>query len=175
MSEEPIDVIAAGGAATLAAILRDAPQPKLRRVVLLDPDDRGDGTPFDPTLCPSGGHLLRLWDRLRLERLKTPTTTPRDGAAVRGRYENLDLLGRYGWDAVSRLAEIPAWDRLVAAGADREAALLSDEYTQIVVTGVDRRGRVERHADAAGGVTLVAGTTSDPFREALAVLDQTAA
>lgn len=164
------DIVAAGGSAALAAALLDAAPDKIGKILLLDPDDRGDGTPFDATLCPSGGHLLRLWDRLRFERMRPPKATPGDPTTVRGRYESLALLGRYGWDAVQRVQAIPAWDRLMAALVLREAALRDSDKVTTVLTGVDRRGNLAAGRANSPRVIEVPGIADAPFAIALSLL-----
>lgn len=165
------DVVAAGGAAALATALLDALPERIGAMVMLDPEDRGDGTPFDAGICASGGHMLRLWDRLRFERMRPPAATPEDPATVRGRYESLDLLGRYGWDAVQRIEGIPAWDRLVAALAGEERSALRSSRARYVLTGIDRRGKVPPGGLDEDRATLVAGQADAPFATAMSFLE----
>ena len=165
-----VDLIAGGSSAALAAVLKQRLGSSIAGVILLDPDARSDGTAFDATLCPSGGHLLRLWDRLRFERLKTPAGTPHDPASVRGRYESLEQLGRLGWHAVERMQDIPAWDRLVRDIADREMELLAAHGARVVITGIDRRGGFACGGYANAEPILLAGVANTSFRAAVSLL-----
>ncbi len=169
MGEASFDVMASGGATALAEILGEKLADRIGRIVLVDQDDRGGDSDFDTTLCDAGGHLLRLWNRLQLERLRPPTATPENPASVRGRYESLALLGRYSWDAVQRIEDIPAWDRLVAFASAAEERMSSSPDVLTVVTGVDNRGNLPdgRHADAR---VRLFGVSDAPFGEAMALL-----
>lgn len=169
MGEAGFDVVASGGATQLAGMLAEKLAGRIGRVVLVNQDERADGAPFDATLCDAGGHLLRLWNRLRLERLRPPTETPLVPASVRGRYESLALLGRYSWDAVQRFEGIPAWDRLVGFASATGASTASLPNALTVVTGVDNRGRLAEGRDADAAVRL-SGICEAPFGEALALL-----
>lgn len=163
----PLDVAAAGGACALAAALAEGLGTRVDRLTLIDRDDRSDGTPFDPTVCRSGGHLLRLWDRLRFERMRPPQATPEEPAGVRGRYESLDLLGRYSWDAVQNMDRIPAWDRLVAALESAEDRVAAGGNVVTVATGIDARGALPAGSRASRASHHVRGIADAPFAAAL--------
>ncbi|MGB6119610.1 MAG: hypothetical protein WBF87_15455, partial [Mesorhizobium sp.] len=139
------------------------------KVTLIDRDDRGDGTPFDPSICASGGHMLRLWDRLRFERMRPPKATPDDPATARGRYESLDLLGRYSWDAVQNIERLPQWDRLVSTLEAAEDRFVQKPGVVTVVTGVDARGSLPGNERAARAVHQVRGIVDAPFAAALSL------
>lgn len=95
------------GRALATALLRS------RRIARLLVIETGPARPardtFDGAFCPSGGHLLRLWDRLRFAGL---------GDAGEGRHESLERLGRLSWTALASFQDIPAWDGLLANAAE---------------------------------------------------------
>lgn len=170
IADSGLCIAAAGGACAVASALFVALGEKARQLVLLDQDDRGDGTPFDPTLCSSGGHLLRLWDRLRFERMRPPRATPDEPSSVRGRYESLDVLGRYSWDAVGNIALVPAWDNLVAALAESEERVAGMPGVTTVATGIDRRGSLLPADRSARAAVQLPGIADAPFASAIALL-----
>lgn len=164
-----LDLIASGGASAVAAALAEDLGAQLGTIMLVDQDDRSDGTPFDPAICASGGHMLRLWDRLRLERMRPPAATPEKPANVRGRYESLDLLGRTSWDAVQNLDRIPDWDRLVAALEPAERQVEGKAGVVTVATGIDARGAIPDGTRAARASHRIHGIVDAPFAAALAL------
>ena len=64
---------------------------------------------FDSTLCPSGSHLLRYWDRWRFEKLFSPATARSSDAIRRGASEDLATLGSF---TLAALDALPVWQEI---------------------------------------------------------------
>jgi pimeloyl-ACP methyl ester carboxylesterase len=105
-----IDLLTFGYSSALLPGLRAAFGEALGTVIAVDPPcDTELPEPFDSTLCPSGSHLLRYWDRWRFEALFSPATA-RSGDAIRkGATEDLATLSRFVLSAIDAL---PVWQEM---------------------------------------------------------------
>jgi pimeloyl-ACP methyl ester carboxylesterase len=132
------DILTFGYGAALLPGLRAACGDALGMAIAIDPPfDTQLPEPFDSTLCPSGSHLLRYWDRWRFEALFTPATA-RSSAAIRsGATEDLATLSCFVLHAIDAL---PAWQEMEAelapflAGRWLEALRSSDH---LVFSSID--------------------------------------
>lgn len=106
------DVVAFGYSAALLPALHTALGNAVGQVIAVDaPLDRELPAPFDATLCPSGGHLLRWWDRWRFEKLFSPSSAHSAAAIRSGAAEDLATLGRF---ILCSLDALPHWPTIEA-------------------------------------------------------------
>jgi pimeloyl-ACP methyl ester carboxylesterase len=106
-----LDVVAFGYSALLIPSLRRALGDAVGQVVAVDAPMSGQPHAFDATLCPSGSHLLRFWDRWRLERLFSPWSDRSSQAIRKGASENLDTLAGF---VLAALGALPVWPEIEA-------------------------------------------------------------
>lgn len=121
-----VDVLAVGHGALLLAPLAAALGGRCGRLQALDPPlaallapPPGEAPPADAP-CPSGSHLVRLWDRARLHALAYPDWHPRAGAP-RALPEDLDGLDRWVRAALPSLSRPGIARHLAAARARPES------------------------------------------------------
>lgn len=134
---------------------------RIARVLVVEAASAPPSKAFDPRLCASGGHLLRLWDRLRFKGL---------GASERPRHESLERLGRLAWSAIGAAEQIPAWDRLIgnfAAAADGE---LLGERIMLLKAGVHAREALA--GSSVPDLGFEPGPPNRPLAAALRMLSQ---
>jgi pimeloyl-ACP methyl ester carboxylesterase len=107
---ERLDILAFGYSAALIPALRAALGDRLHKVIAVDaPMDMQPPEIFDSTLCPSGSHLLRYWDRWRFEKLFSPATARSSDAIRHGASEDLATLGRF---TLAALDALPVWQEI---------------------------------------------------------------
>lgn len=107
---ECLDILAFGYSAALIPALRTALGERLRKVIAVDaPLDVQAPEIFDSTLCPSGSHLMRFWDRWRFEKLFSPATARTSDAIRRGASEDLAALGSF---TLAALDALPVWQEI---------------------------------------------------------------
>jgi hypothetical protein len=123
------DLLTFGYSSALLPGLRAAFGEALGTVIVVDPPCHTElPEPFDSTLCPSGSHLLRYWDRWRFEALFSPATA-RSGDAIRkGATEDLATLCRFVLSAIDAL---PVWREMEA----ELAPLLAGRWAQALWPG----------------------------------------
>jgi len=161
-----VDLIAHHSTAGLAAVTKAKLGKKCGRVAILDPLPGAQPAPFDATLCASGGHLLRLWDRIRFRRLTADGMPNASSERRMGLYEDLGRIGRLSWDAVSSFAIIPAVERALATLQRDAEELVADPTTLCVFSGVDHL----RFSDAipkSASTILQNGPPKQPLADAL--------
>ncbi len=116
-----IDLLALGHGGLLVAPLAQAVGDRLGRIQLIEPPLpailSGTDTPPDETPTADGTHLLRFWDRLRMEGLFHPGWHPEAGQPT-GRPESLDGLGDWAMAALPAL-QTPQIGRFLAAARAR--------------------------------------------------------
>jgi len=159
------DLLTFGYSAALLPGLRAACGEALGTVIAVDPPcDIDLPEPFDSTLCPSGSHLLRYWDRWRFEALFSPATA-RSGDAIRkGATEDLATLSSFVLSAIDAL---PVWREM----EDELAPLLAGRWArslrpgdQLLFNVVDSATAVGLQAFApAADVTELRQTGQTPF------------
>ncbi len=107
-----IDVLAFGYAAALIPPLRAALGGAVGQVIAVDGPVAPDApAAFDGTLCASGGHLLRFWDRWRFERLFSPADAHAAAAIRHGATEDLAALAAF---TLGALETLPHWPQMQA-------------------------------------------------------------
>jgi pimeloyl-ACP methyl ester carboxylesterase len=115
-----VDLVAFGTSAALLPALCDALGDAAGRIVAVDgPVEPEAPEPFDATLCPAGGHLLRFWDRWRFENLFSPATAWNKEAIRRGVDEDLAALTDFTFSALSALTAWPAMEAALFPNATR--------------------------------------------------------
>lgn len=159
------DLLTFGYGAALLPGLRAACGEALGTVIAVDPPcDTELPEPFDSTLCPSGSHLLRYWDRWRFEALFSPGTA-RSGDAIRkGATEDLATLSRFVLSAIDTL---PVWQEM----EDELAPLLVGRWAQslrpgdhLLFNAIDSATAIGLQAFApAAAVTDLSRTGQSPF------------
>lgn len=144
------------GRALAATLLRST---RIARLLVVETGAPRAATGFDGSLCPSGGHLLRLWDRLRFAGL---------GDTAHPRHESLERVGRLSWSAVASLEDIPGWDRLIAGAAEIAAEHPAEHRLLALRAGVHANDVPA--AAPAPGLDYEPGAPHRPLTAALRIL-----
>jgi pimeloyl-ACP methyl ester carboxylesterase len=159
------DALAFGYSSALLPGLRAACGEGLGTMIAVDPPCDPDlPEPFDSTLCPSGSHLLRYWDRWRFEALFSPATARSSDAIRKGASEDLATLTRFVLSAIDAL---PVWQEMEA----ELTPLLAGRWTQalrpgdhLLFTAMDSATAIGLQTFApAAAVTELTQTGQSPF------------
>ena len=138
------DLLAFGYSSALLPGLRAACGEALGTMIAVDPPcDTELPEPFDSTLCPSGSHLLRYWDRWRFEALFSPATARSSTAIRKGATEDLATLSRFVLSAIDAL---PVWQEMET----ELAPLLAGRWTHALRPGDHLLFNAMDSATAAG-------------------------